>query len=166
MSQLTPEERLKTGMASLQRRDIHIEGDPYAISPVWAGNVGHPFDQRMTTIMEPLLKRIKEITSQNGGDQANITRLRSLLEHVRATPINDLATTFADDGQSTLCHTVVGETSVSFKMDTQSVRVLQLHDVDKDVAETFIKMLELKLVRKSLAMHFKRCQCPYPRRSI
>ena len=162
LSQLTPEERLKTGMASLQRRDIHIEGDPYAISPVWAGNVGHPFDQRMTTIMEPLLKRIKEITSQNGGDQANITRLRSLLEHVRDIPINDLATTFADDGQSTLCHTVVGETSVSFKMDTQSVRVLQLHDVDKDVAETFINNARAEASSKELSDAFQEMPMPIP----
>ena len=159
LGQLTPEERLKTGMACLERRDIHIHGDPYGISPVWAGNVGHPYDDRMSEVMAPVFKRIKEITSQNSS-QRNIARLRSLLERVRAMPINELATSLADDERFAVCHTVPEETSVSFKMGTQSVRVLQLHDVDGNVAKTFSKNARAQASSKKVSDAFQEMPMP------
>lgn len=44
---LSSEERRSTNLVALGKRTETIQGDPFGVLAVWAGNVGHPRDERM-----------------------------------------------------------------------------------------------------------------------
>ena len=159
LGQLSLEERLKTGIASLGRRNTNISGDPYAVSPVWAGNVGHPHDERMAELMTPLLAKLSEITSAR-NDKDDIQQLRSLLGSIQDVPIEETASRFASDGKYSVSCTNDKETVVSFQMGMHSVRVMQLGDVDKTVAESFRENARAKLSAKELSDAFREAIMP------
>jgi hypothetical protein len=47
LSQLSLDQRSRTGLCMFGKTTKVIPGDPYAYSPYWAGNVSHPLDVRM-----------------------------------------------------------------------------------------------------------------------
>lgn len=47
--ELTPEEKQATGFVTLRKRNNKINGDPFGLLTGWAGNVGHPYDERMVS---------------------------------------------------------------------------------------------------------------------
>ncbi|RYP61941.1 hypothetical protein DL771_009948 [Monosporascus sp. 5C6A] len=59
LNELTQEQRSRTGLLTLGKREEVIQGDPYALYPYWAGNVGYPRDPRMFDIMKPIMYQLK-----------------------------------------------------------------------------------------------------------
>lgn len=47
ITELSDAEKIKVNLVTLGTRQTCIEGDPFAVYPAWAGNVGHPRDVRM-----------------------------------------------------------------------------------------------------------------------
>lgn len=55
LAELTDDERSKTNLVAFGTRQERIEGDPFAVIPSWAGNVGHPRDVRMVSLFASLM---------------------------------------------------------------------------------------------------------------
>ena len=159
LGQLSLEERLKTGIASLSRRNVYIDGDPHGVSPVWAGNVGHPHDQHMFEVMIPLFVKLNEAEFVKNNEE-RIQQLRKLLESVRHMAIEDLARRFASDDNYSTSHVCEKEVTVAFKMGMHYVKVMQLHDVHKDVAWSFRTNARAKASAKELDDAFQEAPMP------
>lgn len=49
ISELSGDEKGRENLVTLGKRQTRIEGDPFGVYPAWAGNVGHPRDDRMVS---------------------------------------------------------------------------------------------------------------------
>lgn len=47
ITELSEEEKHQMKLITPGKRQTRIEGDPFGVYPAWAGNVGHPRDDRM-----------------------------------------------------------------------------------------------------------------------
>lgn len=159
LQQLSLQERSKTGLLCLGKRTVDIDGDPYAILPVWAGNVGHPHDERMFEIIEPLLKQLDQYVVDSTVIERT-AQLQSLLGSVRNSPIESLATDFSDDGKYSTTHEYAKECTVYFKMGSLSVRIIQLNDVDKSVPASYKQSMRVKGSEKAVRDAFQEAPMP------
>ncbi|KAI0010968.1 hypothetical protein F4779DRAFT_575387, partial [Xylariaceae sp. FL0662B] len=131
---LTEEEKEKTGLITLGKRETHITGDPFGVYPSWAGNVGHPRDIAMFPILRPIFKQLLE-ARQRQTDQINA--IERLLRDVTRIQPEALAAESADEGKFTTIRNDCDELAIRFAVRGKSVRIIQAKDVDKDDKKSF-----------------------------
>ncbi|KAI1081826.1 hypothetical protein F5B20DRAFT_588382 [Whalleya microplaca] len=134
LNQLSKEEQERTGLITLGKRKTHIPGDPYGVYPSWAGNIGHPRDIAMFSVLRPIFKQLLE-RKQNQTDQINA--IEKLLRDVSRIGPETLVAELADEGKVTTMCDNSNELAIRFSVRGKSVRILQAKDVDKDDRNSF-----------------------------
>ncbi|RYP18293.1 hypothetical protein DL765_004013 [Monosporascus sp. GIB2] len=100
LAELSFEERLKTGLVRLGKRTTKIDGDPFGMLAVWAGNVSHQNDERMSPEVE---------------------QLKTILESVPKASVLDTAKRFADHDEYTVIEDNNEETSATYKNSMRAI---------------------------------------------
>ncbi|RYP73844.1 hypothetical protein DL769_004145 [Monosporascus sp. CRB-8-3] len=130
LNELTQEQRSRTGLLRLGKREEVIQGDPYGLYPYWAGNVGHPRDPRMFDIMEPIMDQLKSTIMKKTKE---IGRIAEMFRDTPTTDIKTLAAAFSEGpGDWTVVRDDSKEVVVSFRIGTKTVRLMQALDLDKE----------------------------------
>ncbi|RYP83153.1 hypothetical protein DL769_001459 [Monosporascus sp. CRB-8-3] len=124
LAELSFEERLKTGLVRLGKRTTKIDGDPFGMLAVWAGNVSHQNDERM-------------LKAQKVRESTEVEQLKALLESVPNGSVLDTAKRFVGHGEYTVIEDNNEETTVRFSMGPRNVRIMQCQDLDKDDQATY-----------------------------
>ncbi|RYP93196.1 hypothetical protein DL770_000671 [Monosporascus sp. CRB-9-2] len=134
LNELTQEQRSRTGLLTLGKREEVIQGDPYALYPYWAGNVGHPRDPRMFGIMEPIMGQLKSKIMKKTKE---VECIADMFRDISTTDIKTLAATFSEGpGDWTVVRDDAKEIVVSFRIGTKTVRLMQALDLDKEDSAT------------------------------
>ncbi|KAK2615286.1 hypothetical protein N8I77_002051 [Diaporthe amygdali] len=124
IEELSEKERNQVHLVTLGKRQTRIEGDPFGIYPAWAGNVGHPRDDRM-------IRQTDEVR-----------KLSALFEAVRRECCEALALHFADNAKVTSLSEDENELTFTFKTGGLSVRVMQAKDLEQDEQGSYLASLE------------------------
>ncbi|RYP21887.1 hypothetical protein DL765_001963 [Monosporascus sp. GIB2] len=124
------EQRSRTGLLKLGKREEVIQGDPYALYPYWAGNVAHPRDPRMFDIMEPIMRQLKSKITKKTKE---VERIAEMFRDTPTTDIQTLAATFSEGpGDWTVVRDDAKDIVVSFHIGTKTVRLMQALDLGKE----------------------------------
>ncbi|RYP66932.1 hypothetical protein DL771_007506 [Monosporascus sp. 5C6A] len=151
LGELSSEERLKTGLVRLGKRTTKINGDPFGVLAVWAGNVSHQNDERMLEILPLLFEQLK---TRNVRESVEIEQLKTLLVSVATGSVPDTAKRFAARGEYSLIEGSSEETIVRFVMGPWKIRIMQCHDLDKDDPATYKNSTRAKSSEERLSVLF------------
>ncbi|RYP42604.1 hypothetical protein DL767_000128 [Monosporascus sp. MG133] len=142
LAELSFEERLKTDLVRLGKRTTKINGDPFGMLAVWAGNL---------EILPPLFEQLKARKVQ---ESTEVQQLKTLLESVATGSVLDTAKRFADHGEYSLIEGSSEEATVRFSMGSWNIRIMQCHDLDKDDPATYKNSKRAKSSEERLSVLF------------
>ncbi|KAK3994800.1 hypothetical protein QBC44DRAFT_367316 [Cladorrhinum sp. PSN332] len=90
LDQLGDSQRQRKSIVKLGRRVESIQGDPFGIWPSRSGNVAHPKDARMLTVMRPLFHELRNASIRENGQ---VKPIRSLLAKIPNIPLEEISGT-------------------------------------------------------------------------
>ncbi|RYP45565.1 hypothetical protein DL768_008114 [Monosporascus sp. mg162] len=151
LAELSFEERLKTGLVQQGKRTTKINGDPFGMLAVWAGNVSHQNDERMLEILPPLFEQLK---ARKVRESTEVEQLKTLLDSVARGSVLDTAKRFADHGEYSSIEGNREEATVRFRMGPWSICIMQCHDLDKDDPVTYKNSKRAKSSEERLGVLF------------
>lgn len=134
LQKLTPSQRQRTGLIELGKRKMRIQGDPWGNYLSWAGNVGHPEDMRMYDILNPLYEKLQDYKIQETED---VKAIREFLEMVPTMDVQALVSNLGNDGQYEVLVNNDTEITVTCRIGSMSVRLMQAKDIDVDDTKSF-----------------------------
>ncbi|KAI1082947.1 hypothetical protein F5B20DRAFT_597160 [Whalleya microplaca] len=134
LNELDPIEKQPSGLVRLGKRSAVIQGDPYGVYPYWAGNVGHPDDERINSLIGPICEKLVE---RQKVDNEETGRISQLLKDVSTSDLENLSQRFANNGEYTLVKNGAKELIVTFLLYSKTVRLMQAKDLNKNVCRSY-----------------------------
>ncbi|KAI0006851.1 hypothetical protein F4779DRAFT_546271 [Xylariaceae sp. FL0662B] len=97
--------------------------------------------------MEPLFDSIRESKTLN---TTSVVSIRGLLSKVPTTDIKDLAGEFSDDSEYKMLKETAQETVVSFRLGSNTVRLMHAKDLDKDTKTSYDESSRAKSAKSKI----------------